>query len=74
VSFIVIALVGLCWAIVWMLFVTERPEQDADVSAGGRTAAAAGPEVLSTGPRASLGRLLIRPGVLATAFAFFGYA
>ncbi len=69
-----IALVGLCWAIVWMLLVTERPEQDADVSAGERTGTATGPEVLSTGPRASLRRLLIRPGVLATAFAFFGYA
>jgi len=74
VSFVVIALVGLCWAIVWMLLVTERPEQYADVSAGERTAAATGPAVLSTGPRASLRRLLIRPGVLATAFAFFGYA
>jgi MFS family permease len=74
VSFVVIALVGLCWAIVWMLLVTERPEQDADVSAGERTGTATGPEVLSTGPRASLRRLLIRPGVLATAFAFFGYA
>ena len=74
VSFVVIALVGLCWAIVWMLLVTERPERDADVSAGERTATATGPEVLSTGPRASLRRLLIRPGVLATAFAFFGYA
>ena len=74
VSFVVIALVGLCWAIVWMLLVTERPERDADVSAGERTATATGPEVRSTGPRASLRRLLIRPGVLATAFAFFGYA
>jgi len=74
VSFVVIALIGLGWAIVWMLLVTERPERDADVSAGERTATATGPEVLSTGPRASLRRLLIRPGVLATAFAFFGYA
>ncbi len=74
ISFVVIALVGLCWAIVWMLFVTDRPEQNGDVSAVARTAIAADPEAETAGPPASLGRLLIRPGVLATAFAFFGYA
>jgi MFS transporter, ACS family, aldohexuronate transporter len=74
VSFVVIALIGLGWAIVWMLFVTERPERGADVSAAERAATEAEPVVLSAGPRARLGRLLIRPGVLATAFAFFGYA
>jgi len=74
VSFVVIALIGLGWAIVWMLLVTERPEQGADVNAAEHIAAAAAPKALTAGPRASLGRLLIRPGVLATAFAFFGYA
>jgi MFS family permease len=74
VSFVVIALIGLGWAIVWMLFVTERPEQNVHVNAAERAATAAGAEVLSAGPRMNLGRLLIHPGVLATAFAFFGYA
>ena len=34
VSFVVIALIGLGWAIVWMLFVTERPEQNVHVNIG----------------------------------------
>ena len=74
VSFIVIALIGLCWAVAWMLLVTDRPEQNVRVSAAERAAIAADPEVPAAGPNVSLGRLLIRPGVLATAFAFFGYA
>jgi ACS family hexuronate transporter-like MFS transporter len=74
VSFVVIALIGLCWAVAWVLLVTERPEQNVDISAAERTAIAAGAEAPTAGPRVGLGRLLIRPGVLATAFAFFGYA
>jgi MFS transporter, ACS family, hexuronate transporter len=74
VSFVVIAFIGLCWAIAWMLLVTDRPEQNLRVSAAERTEIAADPEVPTAGPRVNLGRLLIRPGVLATAFAFFGYA
>ena len=74
VSFIVIALIGLCWAVAWMLLVTDRPEQNVRVSAAERAAIAADPEVPAAGPNVSLGRLLIRPAVLATAFAFFGYA
>jgi ACS family hexuronate transporter-like MFS transporter len=74
VSFVVIALVGLCWAIAWVLLVAERPEQNVAASAAERTATAADPKVPAAGPRMSFGRLLVRPGVLATAFAFFGYA
>jgi MFS transporter, ACS family, hexuronate transporter len=74
VSFVVIALIGLCWAIAWVLLVTDRPEQNVRVSAAARAAIAADPEVPTAGARVNLGRLLIRPGVLATAFAFFGYA
>jgi MFS transporter, ACS family, hexuronate transporter len=74
VSFIAIALIGLCWAIVWILLVTERPEQNVRASAAERDASAADPEVPTAAPRVNLGRLLIGPGVLATAFAFFGYA
>src|SRR3984893_131981 len=74
VSFVVIALIGLCWAVAWMLLVTDRPEQNVRVSAAERAAIAADPVVPAAGPRVNLGRLLVRPGVLATAFAFFGYA
>jgi MFS transporter, ACS family, hexuronate transporter len=54
--------------------VIDRPEQNVRVSAAERAAISADPEVPAAGPNVSLGRLLIRPGVLATAFAFFGYA
>lgn len=74
VSFVVIAIIGLCWAIAWMLLVTDRPEQNPNTSAAERAAIAADPEVPSAGPKVKLGTLLVRPGVLATAFAFFGYA
>jgi MFS family permease len=62
VSFVVIAFIGLCWAIAWMLLVTDRPEQNLRVSAAERTEIAADPEVPTAGPRVNLGRLLIRPG------------
>jgi sugar phosphate permease len=74
VSFVVIAIIGLCWAIAWLLLVTDRPEQNPLTSAAERAEIAAGQEPPSTLPPAKLGELLMRPGVLATAFAFFGYA
>src|SRR5436189_295379 len=55
VSFIVIALIGLCWAVAWMLLVTDRPEQNVRVSAAERAAIAADPEVPAAGPNVSLG-------------------
>jgi ACS family hexuronate transporter-like MFS transporter len=74
VSFVVIAVIGLCWAVVWMLAVTERPEQNKHVSIAERTEIADGQEVPRSGPPLPLAALLTRPAVLATAFAFFGYA
>jgi len=74
VSFIVIAVLGLCWAAAWILMVTERPEQNARITRQELAEIAADPEVASVGAHVNLVRLLIRPAVLATAFAFFGYA
>lgn len=74
VSFVVIAIIGLCWAIAWMALVKDRPEQNPLTSAAERAEIAADPAVPSGGPPEKLGTLLMRPGVLATAFAFFGYA
>jgi MFS transporter, ACS family, hexuronate transporter len=73
-SFIAIAVIGLCWAAAWMLLVTDRPEQSRRVSAAERAEIASDQEGPPSGPAAPLGGLLLRPGVLATAFAFFGYA
>jgi MFS family permease len=72
VSFVVIALIGIIWAVAWMLLVEDHPEQPA-VAAGERKAARA----LTAEPAAAespLGPLLLRPAVLATGFAFFGYS
>jgi D-galactonate transporter len=74
VSFVVIAAIGLCWSAVWLLGVTERPEQNKHVSAAEIAEIAAGQDAPRAGPPIPLGSLLARPAVLATAFAFFGYA
>jgi MFS transporter, ACS family, hexuronate transporter len=74
VSFVIIAAIGLCWALVWMLAVTERPEQNEHVSIAERAEIADDQEAPRNGPPMPLAALLIRPAVLATAFAFFGYA
>jgi MFS transporter, ACS family, hexuronate transporter len=74
VSFVIIAAIGLCWSAVWLLTVTERPEQSQSVSAAEKAEIAADQEGPRTGPPIPLGALLTRPAVLATAFAFFGYA
>jgi ACS family hexuronate transporter-like MFS transporter len=74
VSFVVIAAIGLCWAVAWLLLVTDRPEQNPRVSAAERADIAGDQEAPRAGPPVKLGPLLMRPAVLATAFAFFGYA
>ncbi len=58
----------------WMLIVTERPEQHPRTSPEELAEIAADPEVPSVGGNVHLSRLLVRPAVLSTAFAFFGYA
>ncbi|WP_428542558.1 MFS transporter [Rhodopila sp.] len=73
-SFVIIAAIGLCWSAAWMLMVTERPEHNSHVSAAEAAEIAADQDAATSGPTVSLGSLLARPAVLATAFAFFGYA
>jgi D-galactonate transporter len=73
-SFVIIAVIGLFWSVVWLLSVTERPEQNRHISAAEIAEIAADQEPPRTGPPIPLGALLTRPAVLATAFAFFGYA
>jgi sugar phosphate permease len=74
VSFVVIAAIGLCWAVAWMLLVTDRPEQNPNTTAAERADIAGDQEPSGVQSPVKLGPLLTRPGVLATAFAFFGYA
>jgi len=74
VSFVVIAVIGLCWAVAWLLLVTDRPEQNPNTTAAERADIAGDQEPSGVQSPVKLGPLLMRPGVLATAFAFFGYA
>ncbi|HEY0523961.1 MAG TPA: MFS transporter [Stellaceae bacterium] len=75
VSFVVIAVIGLVWTAAWMWLATDRPEQHRWLD----------PETLRHHARERAERstqleplplavYLRRPAILATAFAFFGYA
>ncbi|MBV9758331.1 MAG: MFS transporter, partial [Alphaproteobacteria bacterium] len=66
VSFVAIALIGIAWAIAWMLLVRDHPEQPAERAPAAPATPAA--------PELPLAPLLLRPAVLATGFAFFGYS
>jgi D-galactonate transporter len=74
-AFVVVALVGLVWVAAWVMLVTDRPEQHPKLSAA-EQAEILQPVQDEAPPPAvsSLGELLRRPAILATAFAFFGYA
>ena len=74
-SFIVIAAIGLVWVFAWMWLATDRPEQhgwlDKEALRAHAREQARRSSELETLP---LGAYLRRPAILATAFAFFGYA
>jgi MFS transporter, ACS family, hexuronate transporter len=79
VSFLVIALLGLVWVAVWALLVSDSPASSRWLSA--KEAAEAQKEIDSgakvieaAADNRSLGTWLRSPTILATAFAFFGYA
>jgi len=75
ISFIVIAVVGLAWVLAWMLLATDRPEQHRRLGAVEREEMEqerAQPPAVTA--RLPLSAYLRRPAILATAFAFFGYA
>jgi ACS family hexuronate transporter-like MFS transporter len=74
VSFVVIAVIGLVWVVAFALLATDRPDQHPRVTAAERAEIAAGQADLVSGPPVPLRSLLLKPGVLAVAFAFFGYA
>jgi MFS family permease len=74
VSFIVIAGIGLFWTVGWVLLTTDRPEQHRWLDGTERVKivrARANQPVQASLP---LSTYLWRPAILATAFAFFGYA
>ena len=76
VSFVVIACIGVLWVLAWALCVTDTPASHPRASAGERAMIEAGrsPVSAASGDAVPLGAILMRPAILATAFAFFGYA
>jgi MFS transporter, ACS family, hexuronate transporter len=72
VSFIVIAVLGIVWVLLWAALVTDRPEDNRWVkrAAGGDAVPAAKPAEAAM----PLSAYLRSPQILATAFAYFGYA
>jgi ACS family hexuronate transporter-like MFS transporter len=74
-AFVAITLIGLVWVVFWMLLATDRPEENKRVGAAERAELIAGQvSQPSGGPHVPLSSLILRPAVLATAFAFFGYS
>ena len=73
-SFVAIAAIGIVWTIGWMWLATDRPQQHRWLAEADRVDLARADAAKPTGPSLPLGTYLRRPSILATAFAFFGYA
>jgi MFS transporter, ACS family, hexuronate transporter len=74
-AFVVITVIGLIWVIFWAFLATDRPDQNPRVGAEERAELIEGQQSQpSGGAPVTLSSLILRPAVLATAFAFFGYS
>jgi MFS family permease len=74
-SFVLIAAIGIVWVLFWLVIATDRPEQHRLLP--NFDPAAALPEdaaEMQLRPAVPLSAYCRRPAILATAFAFFGYA
>jgi len=74
VSFIVIAAIGIVWTLGWVWLATDRPRQHRWLAADDRADLARADAAKPAEAALPLGTYLRRPAILATAFAFFGYA
>jgi MFS transporter, ACS family, hexuronate transporter len=71
-SFVIIGAVGVLWVAAWLMLARDKPATPIEETAGSRAQDAA---LIDDGaPPAPLSTYLMRPAILATAFAFFGYA
>jgi len=73
-SFVVIAAIGLIWTLGWVLLATDRAEQHRWLDEAARSKLARAKANKSMEAALPLSTYLRRPAILATAFAFFGYA
>ncbi|BFG80538.1 MFS transporter [Paraburkholderia terrae] len=77
VSFVVIAALGIVWVALWALFVTDRPQDNRWLDAKHthhRDHTPVESASVTEDDGRPLGAWLRSPSILATAFAFFGYA
>jgi len=74
VSFVVIAAIGIVWTLGWVWLATDRPRQHRWLAAYDRADLARADAAKPAEAALPLGAYLRRPAILATAFAFFGYA
>jgi D-galactonate transporter len=74
ISFIVIAAIGIVWTLGWVWLATDRPQQHRWLADADRADLARADAAKPTEAALPLGTYLRRPAILATAFAFFGYA
>ena len=74
VAFVAVAALGLVWTVAWVFMATDRPEQHRKLTEAERVELIEPPGAASPAATKTLGELLRRPAILATAFAFFGYA
>jgi ACS family hexuronate transporter-like MFS transporter len=73
-AFVIVGIFGLIWLAAWLLLASNDPETDPRVSAAERQEILSGrPHVVGSFHGPGLLQHLLRPIVLATAFAFFGY-
>ncbi len=73
-SFVVIAVAGVLWVVAWMLWAKDAPDVAPESGLDARQERAETQRRDEAGSTGALGAYLMRPAILATAFAFFGYA
>ena len=76
-AFVVIMLIGFAWLLAWVPLVTDRPRDNRRVAPAELAVIVEGQAAQPADDPAQGGRLsalLLRPAVLATGFAFFGYS
>jgi len=74
-SFVIIAAIGIVWVVAWAVLSSSRAEDHPRITATERATIIGGREVGKVEAASlPLSHYLRRPAVLATAFAFFGYA
>lgn len=74
ISFVAIAAIGLLWVVAWLLLATDRPEGHRWLDMASRARVVQERSRRAAAPALPLGTYLRRPAILATGFAFFGYA